>query len=128
MGAIDRAVLDFRRDADHLWLASQRAGWLYRRDGRAVAYGYHHARPAGGGPFAALEASDVPVLLADAERAAIAAGHETVTFDMALTARTGWDHLLGGGYRVDPFVMLFFTDGPVDGLDRYVLTSPPFFA
>jgi hypothetical protein len=25
-------------------------------------------------------------------------------------------------------VMLFFTDGPIDGLDRYVLTSPPFFA
>jgi hypothetical protein len=21
-----------------------------------------------------------------------------------------------------------FTDGPVEGLDRYVLTSPPFFA
>jgi hypothetical protein len=47
---------------------------------------------------------------------------------MALTARTAWRHLLARGFRIDPFLMIFFTDGPVDGLDRYVLTSPPFFA
>ena len=28
---------------------------------------------------------------------------------------------------IDPFLMQYFSDGPVDGLDRYVLTSPPFF-
>ncbi|MEO5885259.1 MAG: hypothetical protein ABIQ58_07095, partial [Candidatus Limnocylindrales bacterium] len=79
-------------------------------------------------PYAALEAADVPVLLADAETAAASAGHESVTFDLALTARTAWDHVLGRGLRIDPFVMLYFTDGPTDGMDRYVLTSPPFFA
>ena len=72
-------------------------------------------------------AADLPVLLADAETAASEAGHATVSFDMALVARSAIDHLLGRGFRVDPFMMLFFTDGPVDGLDRYVLTSPPFF-
>jgi hypothetical protein len=35
---------------------------------------------------------------------------------------------LARGFRIDPFVMIYFTDGPIDGLDRYVLTSPPFFA
>jgi hypothetical protein len=45
-----------------------------------------------------------------------------------MVGRAAIDHLLGRGFRVDPFVMLYFTDGPVDGLDRYVLTSPPFFA
>jgi GNAT superfamily N-acetyltransferase len=128
LGAIDRALLDFRRDADHRWLAGQRPGWLYRRAGRAVGYAYHPTRPSWGGPYAALDAADLPVLLADGETAAAEAGHATVTFDLALTAMTGWRHLLGRGFRVDPFVMLFFTDGPVDGLDRYVLTSPPFFA
>jgi hypothetical protein len=125
---IDRAILDFRRDPDHRWLASQRPGWLYRRAGRPVAYGYHPRRPAWGGPFAALQADDLPVVLADGESAAAAAGHATVTFDLPLTARSGLDHLLGRGFRVDPFVMLFFTDGPVDAMDRYCLTSPPFFA
>jgi hypothetical protein len=42
-------------------------------------------------------------------------------------ARTAVDHLLSRGFRVDPFLMLFFTDGSVGGMDRYVVTSPPFF-
>jgi GNAT superfamily N-acetyltransferase len=127
LGAIDRATIGFRRDADHRWLAEQRPGWVYRRDGRAVGYGYHPIEPAWGGPYAALETTDLPVLLADGETAAAEAGHATVTFDMALTASDAFRYLLSRGFRVDPFVMLYFTDGPVDGLDRYVLTSPPFF-
>jgi GNAT superfamily N-acetyltransferase len=128
LAAIDRATLGFRRDEDHAWLASQRPGWLYHRGGMAAAYGYHPTAPSWGGPYAALDAADLPVLLADGETAAADAGHATVTFDLALTARTGWDHLLPRGFKVDPFVMLFFTDGPTEGLARYVLTSPPFFA
>lgn len=128
LALIDRAILDFRRDPDHAWLATQRSGWLYRRRGRAVGYGYHPSRPAWGGPYAALEAADLPVLLADGESAAAAAGHAEVTFDLPLTARPGLDHLLGRGFHVDPFVMLFFTDGPTDGLEGYCLTAPPFFA
>lgn len=125
---VDRRLLGFRRDEDHRWLASQRSGVVYRRGASLVGYGYHPTRPLWGGPYAALEAADLAVLIADGEAAAFAAGHATVTFDVALTARPALDHLLGRGFRVDPFVMLFFTDGPVDGLDRYVLTSPPFFA
>lgn len=128
LAEVDRHVLGFRRDEDHRWLASQRPGVVYRRDGSLVAYGYQPARPLWGGPYAALESADLPVIIADAEAAAAAAGHATVSFDVALTARPALDHLLGRGFRVDPFVMLFFTDGPVEGLDRYVLTSPPFFA
>ena len=128
LGEIDRALLGFRRDEDHRWLASQRRGWLYARAGEPVAYGYHPSMPMWGGPYASLDPADLPVLLADGETAAASAGHAIVTFDLALTARHGIEHLLKRGFRVDPFVMLFFTDGPVDGLDRYVLTSPPFFA
>lgn len=128
LAVIDRAILGFRRDVDHRWLSTQRPGWLYRRNGQAVAYGYHPSQPSWGGPYAALDPADLPILLAHAENAAVAAGHATITFDMALTARTAWDHVLGRGFRIDPFLMILFTDGPVDGLDRYVLTSPPFFA
>ncbi|HSL77046.1 MAG TPA: GNAT family N-acetyltransferase [Candidatus Limnocylindrales bacterium] len=128
LAAIDRRILDFSRDVDHRWLAAQRPGWLYRRDGSAVAYGYGPSRPGWGGPYAALEPTDLPVLLADGEATAAQAGHSSVTFDTPMIGRAAIDHLLGRGLRVDPFVMLFFTDGPVDGLDRYVVTSPPFFA
>jgi predicted acetyltransferase len=128
LAAIDRAVLGFVRDADHRWLASQRDAWLYRREGRAVGYGYHPSRAGWGGPYAALSPADMPVLLADGEAAAARAGHPFVTFDTPMSSRAAIDHLLSRGFRVDPFVMLFFTDGPIDGLDRYVLTSPPFFA
>ena len=128
LAEVDRPLLGFRRDEDHRWLASQRPGAVYRRGRSVVGYGYHPTRPLWGGPYAALEASDLPVLIADGEAAAAAAGHATVSFDVALTAQSALDHLLGRGFRVDPFVMLFFTDGTVDGLDRYVLTSPPFFA
>jgi len=128
LGAIDRAILDFRRDVDHRWLASQRVGWLYRRAGKAVGYGYHPSRAGWGGPYAALSPADLPVLIADGEAAAARAGHAFVTFDTPMTARPAIDHLLARGFRVDPFVMLVFTDGPIDHLDRYILTSPPFFA
>ncbi len=128
LAEVDRLILGFRRDEDHRWLAEQRPGWIYRRGAAAVGYAYHPSRPVWGGPYAALTATDLPVLIADGEAAAAAAGHATITFDLALTARPAIDHLIGRGFRVDPFVMLFFTDGPVDGFDRYVLTSPPFFA
>lgn len=124
---IDRALLDLRRDQDHAWFARERVGWLYRRAGQPAGYAYHPRRPTWGGPYAALDPADLPTLLADAESAAAAAGHGTLTFDVPLPARSAVDHLLQRGFRVDPFVMLFFSDAPADGLDRYVLTSPPFF-
>jgi GNAT superfamily N-acetyltransferase len=128
LAGIDRRILDFSRDVDHRWLASQRPGWLYRRGGSAVGYGYGPSRAGWGGPYAALEPADLPVMMADGESAAARAGHAFVTFDTPMVGRAAIDHLLGRGFRVDPFVMLYFTDGLVDGLDRYVLTSPPFFA
>ena len=127
LGAIDQALIGFRRDVDHRWLATQRPGWLYRRDGHAAGYSYHPIRPSWGGPHAALEVADLPTILADVETAAAVAGHATVSFDMAFTATDTFRYLMGRGFKVDPFLMLYFTDGPVDGFDRYVLTSPPFF-
>jgi GNAT superfamily N-acetyltransferase len=128
IAAIDRATLGFRRDEDHRWLAGQRTGWLYRRDGVAAGYGYHPPRESWGGPYAVIDPPDLPVLLADGEAAAAEAGHGSTTFDLPLLARTAVDHLLERGYRIDPFLALYFSDGPDERLERYVLTTPPFFA
>ena len=59
LGAIDGRCLDFRRDVDHRWLATQRHGWLHRRGGNAVGYGYHLSRAGWGGLYA-LAPADRP--------------------------------------------------------------------
>ena len=42
---IDRAVLGYRRDVDHVWFAEQRRGLVYRRGAEIVAYGYPPSAP-----------------------------------------------------------------------------------
>ena len=128
LGAIDRAVLGFRRDVDHalardratgLALPPSRRGRRLRLSpdptvvGRAVRRA-RRGRPAG-----------PPGRRRDAPRS------RPGTRPCRSTSRSSRGRrsitCSGRGFRVDPFMMLFFTDGPVDGLDRYVLTSPPFF-
>ena len=41
--------------------------------------------------------------------------------------RVAIDHLLGRGFKVDPFVVYLMSDWDFVSYDRYVLTSPPFF-
>ncbi len=128
LARIDLPILDYRRDIDHRWFASQRPGFVYRRDGRTVGYGYHPIGVGWGGPFAVEDPRDIAVLLADAERAAFDAGHPEVAFDVPLPNAVAVAHLLGRGFRLDPFHMLFLADRPVGAFDRYVILGPPFFA
>jgi GNAT superfamily N-acetyltransferase len=124
LGVIDRALLGYRRDVDHRWFAEQRPGQVYRRGGHIVAYGYAPPVADWGGPYAALDPADLPRLLADAETHAHRAGHPDVSFDVALTNRAAIDHLLGRGYQLQAFPMIFFADTELGQLDRYVLFSP----
>ena len=58
---LERAVLEFPRGAEFRWLISQREGYLYRRAGRPVGYGFVGAT--GSGPIATLDPADqVPIL------------------------------------------------------------------
>src|SRR5205807_1174062 len=75
--AIDREILGYTRDADHVWLSQTRRGHLYRRGGRAVGYGYV-ASP--NGPFALLDGADYPAALAQAEALAAARGDDEAGF------------------------------------------------
>jgi ribosomal protein S18 acetylase RimI-like enzyme len=126
LAEIDRALLGYRRDIDHRWFAEQRRGQVYRRGGDIVAYGY--APPASGwsGPYAALDPADLPRLLADAETEAHRAGYPEVSFEVALTNRAAIDHLLGRGYQLQAFPMIFFADAELGQPDRYVFFSPAF--
>jgi GNAT superfamily N-acetyltransferase len=128
LATIDCELLGYRRDIDHRWFAEQRPGLVYRRGGAIVAYGYAPTAAGWGGPYAALDAADLPRLLADAETAARRAGHEEVSFDVTLTNRAALDYLLGRAYRFQTFPMIFFADSDLGHLDRYVFFSPAFLA
>ena len=108
IGAIDRAILGHRRDPDHRWLLGDRTGLFFRRDGQVVGYAYVGD---GVGPIAALEARDMPAILAAAESAAARAGESEVGCFVPMVNGAAIGHLLARGYRLDPFLATFFSDG-----------------
>lgn len=124
LAAIDRAVLGHRRDVDHEWLLGGRQGLLYRRGGRVVGYGYVGASS---GPFAVLDPSDLPAVLRDAESRAADIGLDEFGVWLPLVNGSLAADLLARGYRIDPFLAILLSDAPIEGLDRYLVTGPPFF-
>lgn len=124
LGEIDAAVIGHRREPVHRWLLGKRQGYLYRRDGRTVGYGYvgHNS-----GPFALEDAADFPAVLAHAERLTAAAGHDRFDVEAPMINATAVDYLLARGFRIDPFYAFFMSDAPFGRFENYLVTSPPFF-
>jgi hypothetical protein len=120
---LDMAALGFRRGEDHAWLNSDRQGYLYYRAGRPVGYGYLGVR---NGPFALLDASDYPAVLAHAELEAARAGRRECGFEVPMVNQAAVDHLLGRGYRLDSFMTVMMNDVPFGRFENYIVTSPPF--
>ena len=120
--AVDAAVLGYARAADHGYLALQRTPLLALRGGEVAGYGYVGERC---GPFAALDPADLPALLATAESEAARKG-------LPLASRSP-------AHATPPSITSSSADAPSTssspsswptrrwGLDRYVLTAPPFF-
>ena len=125
MNRIDDEVLGHRREVDHAWLAGEREGFRYVRDGATVGYGYVGVpERAGNGPFAVLDPADLPAVLAHAERRHHDHGAAETTFDVALHNRAAVDHLLGRGYRMDAFMTLLCSSRPFGDFERYVFCTP----
>jgi GNAT superfamily N-acetyltransferase len=122
--AIDRVVLGYTRDRDHVWLAQTHSGHLYRRQGQVMGYGYAGAS---NGPFALLDAGDYPAVLAHAEAQGAARGDAETGFEVPLINRHAVGYLLRRGYRMDSFFAFYMCDAPVGKLENYIVTSPPFF-
>lgn len=122
--AVDSGILGFQRDDDHAWLLSDRQGWLYRRQGKVVGYGYTGEKS---GPFALLEPADFPVVIAHAENQAAAASRESFLLWVVSTNRHAIDYLLGHNYKLLPFPASLLSDAPFGRLDHYINTDPPYF-
>lgn len=123
LGDIDQAVLSFRREVDHAWLLTNRQGYLYRRDGRPVGYGYMGK---GNGPFALLDAADYPAVLAHAETEAAIAGAGNFGLEVPTVNRTVVDYVLGRGFQMHGFIALVMSDEPFGRFENYLIMSPPF--
>jgi len=127
IGAVDEAVLGARRDDDQRWYAGARTGLRFLRAGRTVGYGW-----AGewSGPVAALDPADLAAMIAALESVAAAMNLDAVTWNVPLLAQPAATFLLDRGYRLDRLPVLLMSDGPTlpGAFDRYVVTTPPFFA
>ena len=126
LNRIDGEVLGHTREVDHRWLlaGTEREGFLFRRGERAVAYGYVGDRS---GPIAVLDPNDTEAVLGILESRAAERGLGDVGFWLPTVNREATAYLLGRGFRIDPFITTFFSDDPEVALDRYLVTSPPFF-
>jgi len=125
--AIDEAVTGIDRTLDHEWmLRSGRRGWVFRRRGRAVAYGFLGGdgtmSPGQVGPVAALDTEDVAPALAwllaqtgdDEERVVV-----TVPGVNVEAQRLLW----GCGFALRGMVALLGASRPFGRFDRYTLAG-----
>lgn len=123
LGALDSELLGYRRDETHTWLLAERQGYLYYRDDRPVGYGYVGPRS---GPFALLDDSDFPAVLAHAESEAARNEHE-FGLEVPTINRSAMDYLLSRGYQLDTFIAILMSNRPFGRFENYIFTSPPLF-
>lgn len=123
---IDRAILGHTREVDHAWLLEARAGYLYKRAGNVVGYGYH-SLGGGSGPFALYEERDFAAVLAHAEREALRRGDNEVGFDIPMLNRAAIDYFLQHKYELDSFLALVMSNAPLGKWENYIMTNPAFF-
>jgi GNAT superfamily N-acetyltransferase len=121
---IDLQILGHRRDIDHAWWMTDRNGFLYRRNGKPVGYGYTGHRR---GPFALLDAADFPAALAHAETFAHSLGLASFGVEVPLVNKAAVDYLLARGYQMDSFFAFFMSDKPFGKFENYIAMGPPFF-
>lgn len=124
LGRLDETLLGHRRDVDHNWLIEDRRGYIYRRDGHPVGYGYLGVR---NGPFALLDADDFPAVLAHAESQAATNGQEHYGVEVPMVNQAAVDYILARGFRLDTLMAVMMTNKPFGKFENYILTSPPFF-
>jgi hypothetical protein len=122
LGQIDRALIGHERKEDHLWLVADRHGFVYRRAGSIVGYGYVGEAS---GPFGLLEANDFPVVLAHAESHACGKW-ERFGVEVPLVNQTAIRHLLGRSYEMDSFTAIMMSDVEFGDFERYIFFGPPF--
>lgn len=123
---IERAVLGYPRgDEEIRWLLEDRDGFLYQLDDAAVGFAFLGQH--GVGPIAVLEPEQLPEVLLDIEARAAAAGITRLDFQVPAPNAVATRHLLGRGFRFDPWINLLMASRPYGSFDRFIGFGPPMF-
>jgi GNAT superfamily N-acetyltransferase len=123
---IEREILEYPRGTDELrWLAETRPGYLVSRGAEPIGFAFLAKDAAG--PIAAREPNDLPAILGHVEALAIDAGTDRLELEVPGLNAVAINHLLGRGFRIDPWMNLFMSDRPFGRFDRFIGFSPPIF-
>jgi GNAT superfamily N-acetyltransferase len=120
--AIDREVLGFAHPQDHRFVGLEgRRGFVYRRDGRVLGYGY--ASEVGRvGPVAVRDESLLPAVLGHLLTAIVPRGASAVW--VPGDAGGAIVPLLRAGFRIEGFPVLLCWTRPFADFSRYLPISP----
>jgi hypothetical protein len=126
MAEIERSILECaRQEAEMRWLLQDREGYLYRRHGEAIGFAF--VGRGGAGPVAAFDPADLPDILLHVEGRALALGLERLELQVPAPNEVAARHLLGRGFRLDPWVNLLMSNRPFGRFDRLISFGPPLF-
>lgn len=123
LNRIDRQIIGHARAVVHQWVATTRTGYVYKRKGEIVGYGY-----VGGdnGPFALLDENDYPAVLAHAETLLAEKGADFGA-ETPLINKKAIEYFTQRKYRLDSFTVLFMSNEPFGRFENYLCFSPIFF-
>ena len=120
---IDREILAHTRGHLHRWIAASRDGFVYKRQGEIVGYGYVGS---GNGPFAVLDENDFPAVLAHAESLMAERGKDFGA-EAPLTNAKAIQYFIERKYQIDSFSAIFMSNVPFGKFENYLCFSPEFF-
>ena len=120
---IDQRILNHQREEIHRWLITTRPGYVYKRNGELVGYGYFGNNS---GPFALLNEDDFPAVLAHAESVAAEQGKE-IGVETPLINKKAIEYFLERKYKLEPFTTLFMSNEPFGRFENYLCFSPILF-
>jgi GNAT superfamily N-acetyltransferase len=120
---IDQQVIGHVRGAIHRWVATTREGYVYKRAGQIVGYGYVGEST---GPFAVLDENDFAAVLAHAESHMAEQGKEFGS-ETPLINRKAIEYFVQHKYKIDSFTVLFMSNEPFGKFENYLCFSPVFF-
>ncbi len=123
MDRIDKEIIGHVRDIVHDWIATDRDGFVYKRDGEIVGYGYVGS---GNGPFAVLDDNDFPAVLAHAESLMAERGEEFGAGAPLINVKA-IQYFIERKYQIDSFSALLMSNVPFGRFENYLCFNPEFF-
>jgi GNAT superfamily N-acetyltransferase len=123
LNRIDRKIVGHVREAVHEWLGTMRNGFVYKRNGEVVGYGYIGSDH---GPFALLDDNDFPAVLAHAESLTAKKGEEFGAVAPLINTKA-IQYFVEHKYQIDSFSAIFMSNIPFGKFENYLCFSPEFF-